>query len=95
VAERLATLDCDPIEGMVRLAMDESQDPTLRGRMYAELACYEHPKRKAVEHSGQVDGAPRVHVCIEESEGIGERLMQAMRKRANDTDALCSRAQDS
>jgi hypothetical protein len=55
VIDRLAALHCDPIEGMARLAMDKANPPELRGRMFAELAQYIAPKRKAVEHSG--DGA--------------------------------------
>lgn len=51
ITERLAALGCDPIEGMARLAMDESNAPELRGRMFAELAQYVAPKRKAIEHS--------------------------------------------
>ncbi len=49
VTERLAALDCDPLAGMASLAMDESNSPELRGRMYAELAQYLYPKRRAVE----------------------------------------------
>src|SRR4030095_67280 len=51
IMERLEVLGCDPIEGMARLAMDESNPPELRGRMFSELAQYVAPKRKAVEHS--------------------------------------------
>jgi hypothetical protein len=47
----LLNLGCDPIEGMAMLAMDTNNSPELRGRMYAELAQYVAPKRKAVEHS--------------------------------------------
>ena len=57
VQQRLTELDCDPIEGMARIAMDASNPPELRGRMFAELASYVAPKRKAVELSG-ADGAP-------------------------------------
>jgi hypothetical protein len=56
VAARLEELDCDPIEGMARLAMDQANPPELRGRMYAELAQYIAPKRKALDlgaHPGQ------------------------------------------
>jgi hypothetical protein len=49
VQEMLAELDCDPIQGMARIAMDEANSPELRGRMLAELAQYAYPKRKAVE----------------------------------------------
>ena len=48
---RLLNVGCDPIEGMAMLAMDINNSPELRGRMYAELAQYTAPKRKAVEHS--------------------------------------------
>ncbi len=57
IQEKLAVLKCDPLEGMARLAMDEDNSPELRGRMYAELAQYIAPKRKALEHSG-ADGVP-------------------------------------
>lgn len=50
IADQLKALGCDPIEGMAKLAMDESMEPRLRGRMYSELAQYIAPKRKAVQH---------------------------------------------
>ena len=49
VVERLAELDCDPIEGMARIAADPKTSVETRGRMYMELAQYVHPKRKAIE----------------------------------------------
>ena len=49
VQARLKELGCDPIEGMVILATDQSNSPELRGRMFSELAQYVAPKRKAVE----------------------------------------------
>lgn len=52
----LAELDCDPIEGMARIAKDETTSPELRGRMLAELAQYAYPKRKAVEVTNVWDG---------------------------------------
>lgn len=54
VVARLEKLKCDPIEGMAKIAMDVNNPPELRGRMYAELAQYVAPKRKAIEHSGEV-----------------------------------------
>ncbi len=57
IQEKLARLKCDPLKGMALLAMDEDNTPELRGRMYAELAQYVAPKRKALEHSG-ADGVP-------------------------------------
>ncbi len=49
LAQRLADIGCDPIEGMAIIAMDEANPPELRGRMYAELAQYLYPKRRATE----------------------------------------------
>jgi len=52
VIERLEALGCDPIEGMARIAMDMTTPVEVRARMFAELAGYVAPKRKAVEHTG-------------------------------------------
>lgn len=50
---KLAALGCDPIAGMAKIAMGKKNTPELRGRMFAELAAYLFPKRKAVEISGE------------------------------------------
>lgn len=55
---RLEALGCDPVEGMARIAMDPESPLELRGRMYAELAGYLYPKRRAVE--GSAGDGPRV-----------------------------------
>lgn len=55
IQAKLDALGCDPIEGMARIAMDENNDVSLRGKMFAELAQYVLPKRKAVEVSGEVE----------------------------------------
>lgn len=54
IAERLSELKCDPIEAMVKIAMDVANDVKLRAEMYKELAQYLYPKRKAIEHSGEI-----------------------------------------
>jgi hypothetical protein len=43
----------DPIVGMARIAMNKKNPVELRGRMYAELAQYVAPRRKALEHSAE------------------------------------------
>jgi hypothetical protein len=53
VIDRLTALRCDPIAGMACIAMDNTAPLEIRARMYAELARYVAPKRKAVEHSAQ------------------------------------------
>ena len=54
VIERLEDLDCDPIEGMAKIARQAMGEGELAiaGQMYRELAQYIAPKRKAVEVSG-------------------------------------------
>lgn len=58
LVQKLAGIGCDPVEGMAIIAMDENNPPELRGRMYAELAQYLYPKRKATEI--KVDEGPQV-----------------------------------
>jgi hypothetical protein len=53
VIDKLAVLHCDPITGMALIATNEKNPAELRGRMFAELAQYVAPKRKAMEHSTQ------------------------------------------
>lgn len=57
VTKILATVGCDPIEGMARIAMDETAELGIRAQMYKELAQYVAPKRKAVQITGE-DGGP-------------------------------------
>lgn len=54
--QRLAELECDPLEGLARIAADPATDPALRARIYADLLPYLYPKRKAVELTGGEDG---------------------------------------
>jgi hypothetical protein len=53
VIERLAALHCDPITGMARIALNIKNPLELRAKMFAELAQYVAPKRKAMEHSAE------------------------------------------
>jgi hypothetical protein len=53
VIDRLEELGCDPIEGMARIAMDETADLSIRAQMYKELAQYVASKRKAIEVSSE------------------------------------------
>ena len=50
VIERLGSIGCDPIEGMARIAMDAATPIEVRARMFAELAGYVAPKRKAIAY---------------------------------------------
>lgn len=57
LAAKMEALGCDPIEGMATIALDMENPPELRGRMFSELAQYLFPKRKALEHSGEIGRA--------------------------------------
>lgn len=52
VARLLDALDCNPIEGMARLASDPTTPVAIQARMYAELSQYISPKLRAIEHTG-------------------------------------------
>jgi hypothetical protein len=67
-ADLLAALDCDPLEGMARIALDTSNPLELRARMFAELAPYLYPKRKALEHSA---GEGRVVIVLSKEDAAG------------------------
>lgn len=81
VADQLRTLDCDPIAGMARLAQDESQPTSLWARMYAELANYVAPRRKAIELTGPAGSPVKVDVSnlsndeLRTLEGLLRRVM--------------------
>jgi len=56
VRDQLEALGCDPIAGMACLALDVTNPPELRARMYSELAQYVAPKRKSVDVSSTSQG---------------------------------------
>lgn len=75
LCQRLATLGCDPREGLAKIASGPATEPSLRVRCFAELAQYVYPKRRAVdlasaeaskmkilvvEYIGSKDGTPRL-----------------------------------
>ena len=54
VEEKLAALDYDPIRAMVELAKDDETPVAVKAKLASELASFVFPKRKAVEHSGNI-----------------------------------------
>src|SRR5215211_8394308 len=66
VADTLAELGCNPIEGMARIAMDENAELGLRAQMYKELAHYIAPKRKAIEVTGEGGGPVKTEMTVRE-----------------------------
>lgn len=63
IIDKLAGLDCDPIEGMAKIAKEamNNNDLALAGNMYKELAQYVAPKRKAIEVSGDPENPLNVN----------------------------------
>ncbi len=55
VADMLAELNCCPIIGMAKLAMDEATPVAVRAAMFRELAAYLYPKRRSIELSASDD----------------------------------------
>jgi hypothetical protein len=64
VIDRLEQLGCDPIEGMALIAMDADNAPELRGRMFAELAGYVAPKRRALDVSAETTPPVTIRIGI-------------------------------
>lgn len=60
---------CDPFEGMVIIAM-ETHDPGKRFDRFSKIAEYLYPKRKAIEHSGEI-GQPEPAI---REESLEDRL---------------------
>jgi len=69
IEQELLEGDCNPIQGMIRMVKDEATEPSIRAKLFCELASYIYPKRKAIEHTG-ADGDP-----LEPTKIIVERVM--------------------
>jgi hypothetical protein len=57
IIDQLAGLNCNPIEGMAKIAKQAMAEGelALAGQMYKELAQYVAPKRKSIEVTGELD----------------------------------------
>jgi hypothetical protein len=69
VADILIRLNCDPIEGLARIAMDEDNPVDVRARCYIELAQYLYPKRKPVDVARDERTPINVNVNLDNSDG--------------------------
>lgn len=85
ISALLESLSCNPIEGMARIATNEAHSPELRGRMFAELAQYVYPKRKAVELAWDPVTPPQSKLVVE--------FVRARPTTVEDTDANTHTAQ--
>lgn len=74
IQQRLEELGCDPIEGMALIAMNVTYEPELRGRMFAELAQYVAPKRKALEIAAEVNTTTSVQHMIASSDELVKKI---------------------
>lgn len=48
----LDSLNCNPAEGLARMAIDENLDPAIRLHAYSRLMKHIHPELKSIELSG-------------------------------------------
>jgi hypothetical protein len=83
VIEKLVELDCDPIEGMARIAQqaEADGDKNLAAQIYKELAPYVAPKRKAIEQTIKHEE----ELTREEVEGnVQEAVQQAINDMPED-----------
>ena len=62
IEEKLAALNCDPIEGMATIAADPTASLELKLQAFKELAQYVAPKRKAVEMELEGSGSFNINV---------------------------------
>ena len=69
VQKKLRKLNCDPIEGMVKIAnmSMESNDYELAARMYKELAQYVAPKLRSMEVKGDAESRLIIHFDKEDT----------------------------
>lgn len=60
VLDKLKEFNCDPIEGLIRVAQEAHQqgDLSLAGSTYKELAKYVAPQLKAIELSNEEGSGP-------------------------------------
>lgn len=56
----LDSLNCNPLEGLARIATNEKVDIAVRVHAYGKIARYVHPELKSIELSGP-GGAPIQH----------------------------------
>lgn len=71
IAEKLAALGWDPLEGLAGIAMDLKNPPELRARCHSDVLQYLYPKRRPVDISNEqptvmnvitnLDSAPEGH----------------------------------
>jgi hypothetical protein len=78
VAEILAKLKCDPIEGLAKIAM-ESEDEAIRVKCYSELARYRYPQLKAIEHSGP--GGSPIQFNVSATDELRSRIAGILNRR--------------
>ena len=65
IKERLEELGCDPLEGMVKIAQDESVDEAIRVKVLIELCRYIYPKVRPVEIQPDRDERPeKIEIVI-------------------------------
>ena len=81
IEEKLESLGCDPIEGMVELAKDKNTETSTRAKLYCELANYLFPKRKSTEYSGSIGRNNAEGMTVDEFANLSEEEKIARNER--------------
>lgn len=84
VAELCDAKGCNPIEALIEFCV--SSNPGFRFQAAKELSQYIHPKRKAIEHSGEIKNA----VSELSDAEIDRRLQRLLRKEEKNGEGLDS-----
>lgn len=79
--ERLESLGCDPIDGLVKIALDPATKLELKVRCLGELAQYAYPKRKAIDFAH--DQSNEIKVIVEYIGGEAPRTLSDREQKNN------------
>lgn len=69
----LDSLNCNPLEGLARIAIDEKVEIGVRVSAYRSIARYVHPELKSIELSGP-GGAPIQHEHSDAAQELISRM---------------------
>lgn len=72
VEEIMAKWNYDPLEAMVKLAIESTDDYT-RMKCNMELCKYRYPQLKGIEHSGTIEN-PYMQMSLEQIEALGKKI---------------------
>jgi hypothetical protein len=70
----LDQLNCNPIEGLAKIANDERVDPATRAAAFSRIARFVHPELKSIEVSGKGGGAIKHEYVGDPRQALRDRV---------------------